>query len=259
MARNKINCQLSRSNSNLTSSATWISPFELAAHLQHKLEWSLGLPRYRPLHYHDPREATSRERILFGVDLADEESVENGMLAVLLQAARKGPPHDGFRKLKQACPNETAQLALYLETYWGPNSADNVKMVLRQPVTLRHSLLMFYLACLPSPLVPLSSAQFTQFALKKLRVRDIIQSMPLLNIGSLRELCDYVDRMSNYDSKLLDKTGMLLTRVKSDLMGDGSSEKTLAGLLRMFIYYFNREKERTVLDISPISVTWEQY
>lgn len=259
MARNKINYHLSRSNSNLTSSTTWISPFEIGARLQDKLERSLRLPCYHPLPYHDPRETTPRERILFGVDLADEESIENGLLAVLLQVARKNPPHDGFRKLKQACPNETVQLALYLETYWGPNSADNVKMILRQPVTLRHSLLMFYLECLPTPLLPLTAAGFTQFALMNLNARDIVKSMPVLNMGPLREICDYVDRMSHYDSKLLDKTGILLTRVKCDLMGDGSPGNTLAGLLHMLIRYFNREKERTVLDISPISVTWEQY
>lgn len=129
-------------------------------------------------------------------------------------------------------------------------------MVMSKRQGVRHSLILvspthnggkfksepfqFYLSCLPTPLLPISNAEFTQFALKRMTgentsfyhtshktkgtaAKEMVKAMPHRNRGQLRELCGYFSQMSKYDDKLLQQAGKHITRVKSDLMGDGSN------------------------------------
>ena len=97
-----------------------------------------------------------------------------------------------------------------------------------------------YLSSLPSPLLPMSNRELTQFALRTLRgeslckphprnispqkVKTIIKSIPARNINILRDLCDYVRRVAEFDSRATRAYGVIILRASSDLMGEFSNE-----------------------------------
>jgi hypothetical protein len=55
-------------------------------------------------------------------------------------------------------------------------------------------------------------------------VKSIIKATHPSNIILLREVCDYVGKIAEFDDRVIRQFGKLLLRVSSDLMGDKSKE-----------------------------------
>lgn len=80
-------CYFARTTSRLVDVTSTFSPFSLAARYHHRLQHDLRLPQYLPTPYIDPRSGMARNRALVGMDLSDEETPQNSLLAVLLDAS----------------------------------------------------------------------------------------------------------------------------------------------------------------------------
>ncbi|KAG8770263.1 hypothetical protein FRC15_004167 [Serendipita sp. 397] len=255
VSQNHIAIQTSRSNSHLTSAIDNFLCIDLIAPLHERLPRDLHLPQYSLLHYIDPRDGEARRAVLFGVspqegDMGKEGN--NSILPVLLEATRRGFQVE-YPKKKGSGDGEIMTLVRYFESNWLSSFEDNVGMIGRRPFGVRHSLVMFYLSCLPDPLLPMSSNDITQYALKRTSVRMMLSRLPLANVVLLRDLCGYVHRLEQYDRSVIKRFGkLIMRRANSDLIGDGSNEKMIEDIVRRLIRHFRKEKERTVLDISPV-------
>ncbi|KAG8817194.1 hypothetical protein FRC17_011332 [Serendipita sp. 399] len=226
-SRNYIALKVSQSNSNLTAAIDKLSGLASVAPLHERLACDLRLPQYSPLRYVDPRDGETRHALLFGVSPPPEnagDEAQNSMLPVLLEVARR-ESQIKYPERRERLNEETMTLIQYFESNWLPNVEGNIQMVGRRPFHVRHALLMFCLSSLPDPLLPISNSDFTQYALKMLSVTVILSRIPQSNVWLLRELCDYIHRLEQYDRSVLKRFGkLLLRRVNSDLIGDGSNE-----------------------------------
>ncbi|PVF95487.1 hypothetical protein CPB86DRAFT_817136 [Serendipita vermifera] len=251
VAESKLGEQASICHARILNVASNFRPFDLTAVLHHSLEQELThLPRYRHIPYVDPRDGEVRRRILWGIDVKDETELDNGALLILLRTMKYEKTWNLARARKRTISDDdAAATATWLESRWEPSPEQNYELISPKPFPVRHSLIVFYLSCLPSPLLRLSSKQCTQYALGTLNIKEIINASHPSYITLLKEICDYVGKLAEYDEKVVRQFGKLVLRVSSDLMGEQSKEVAIEGLMKLLISFFKKEREHTVLDI----------
>lgn len=226
-----------------------VSPLRLSANLNHSFQLEIAETLYCPRPYIDPSSG-ERRKMLFGNSLANENDLDLTILHTIVKASREGA---SFAQ-KDTNPNIKDPVR-FLESNWLTNANDNAALVRQLSYKTRDALLETYLRGLPEPLLPITEQDFAAFGLRHRRLKTILSTVARSNLYLLRDLCEYVERLSGHNTGARRRYGLLVLRLgNGEFRCDNTIEIMVEDLMYVMIRYFRTERETDSL-VSRVCAT----